>query len=207
MSASTRKDINFLSISGNGQWTLNAGSDSPTVVENPEEYFAELAKNRPDYASNLKVSGAAAFSRRGLRIGQGAECSVDINNRAVANLEGEFGSPSFCGDQIFSVKGKCHAVISGTIAGRGARLKADILVDNWSDQDYDGSIVDLNDLAHADGKPVNVVLRYGASKVALGKNCKVLVWESIQLTAYWWVKWAVRKALRIPVGKRGPSWI
>jgi hypothetical protein len=68
-------------------------------------------------------------------------------------------------------------------------------------------MVNLSNTKHADGRPINVVLRYGASQVVLGDNAKILIGESIGLTLYWWTKWLVRRALFIRKGERGPSWI
>lgn len=207
MASSTRIDINLLSLGNEGKtWTLYSGAPDARVID--EVDFTQLNANRPGLASILKISGKSYVDLHGLKVGQGRECSVDINNGSTAVFSDcEFGSSELSGHQVFSVKGFSTAVISGNLKGRGKRFKADILIDNWSDQDYRGSRVNLTHARHEDGKPINVVLRYGASQVALGENAKVLIKESIGLTVYWWAKWLVRKILFIRKGERGPSWI
>jgi hypothetical protein len=212
VSSSVRVDVNFLSLGEEGKtWVTYAGSEAAEIVENDEtllKLLKQLDQDREELASLLKISGRSFVDINGLNIGQGRECSVDINDRSTAVLSaGEYGSRNLKGDQVFSVKGFSTAIISGVFRGRGKRNKADVLIDNWSDQDYRGSLVNLSRSRHEDGKPINVVLRYGASKVILGENAKVLVPQSVGLTVYWWIKWTIRKILFIRVGQRGPKWI
>ena len=205
MSASTRIDVNYLSYA-RGQWALNAGR--PDVKNIPEPTNFDLSNiNGEEYASILKLTFGIIFKRKGLKIPQAKECAVDTNNDTIIDIEGEFGTDNMIGDQIFSIKGNAHATISGLLIGDGDRMKADILVDNWSDQTQKGSVADLTNLKHKTGRDINVVKRYFASKIIGGKNIKVLWFQSVKLTAYVWLKWIVRKILRIPNGQKGPSWL
>ena len=206
MSSSTKIDVNYLSLGGNGQWTEGSGGPTPSVVPAPLGWDLS-GVDGSKYASILKLADGAIFTQDGLKIAQGNECAVDINNHGNVNLSGEFGSDNFQGNQIFSVKGGSTAKISGVIRGSGNRMGADVLVDNWSDQSYNGSTVDLTNAKHSSGRKLSVVKRYGASNVILGANAKVDVLNSLELTIYWYVKWLVRLVLRIPVGTKGPSWI
>lgn len=205
MSASTRIDVNYLSIGADG-CAIDAGS--PNVVNIPFPTDFDLSKiDGSKYASVLKISGRFVGEISNAIAPQGKECAVDINTLAVVTLQGQFGSSDSSGDQIFSVKGGAKAIIKGVLYGAGNRMKADVLVDNWADLIYDGSTVDLTEASHVLGRKINVVKRYGASKVILGKNAKVDVIRSIGLTIYWWAKCVVRAVLRIPKGTKGPSWI
>ena len=119
MASSTRIDVNLLSLGNEGKtWTLYSGSPDARVIDLVD--FAQLDTNRPDLASILKISGKSHVDLHGLKVGQGRECTVDINNCSTAILtEGQFGSSEFSGDQVFSVKGFSTATISGIFKGRG----------------------------------------------------------------------------------------
>lgn len=206
MSASTRIDVNYLSIGADG---CAIGAGGPDAVNIPFPTDFDLSKiDGSKYASLLKISGRFVGEVSDAIAPQGKECAVDINTLAVVTLQGHFGSDNNkFGDQIFSVKGGAKAIIKGVLHGAGIRMKADVLVDNWADLIYDGSTVDLTEVSHVSGRKINVVKRYGASNVILGKNAKVDVIRSIGLTVYWWAKCIVRAVLRIPKGVKGPSWI
>lgn len=208
MSQSTSTDINYLSCAEN-KWERFSGSAAPEVAEAPKGDDAILCVVDPrGYASILKICDHSIVKLNNLYVDQGRECSVDINNNAHAVLSGVFGqSWNEHGDQVFSVKGNSMAFINGVLRGQGHRLSADVLVDNWSDQDYRGSIVNLENASHITGRKIKVVKRFFASKVLLGKNARILWFNSALLTAYWWAKWTVRKVLGIKQGQRGPSWI
>lgn len=206
MGSSTSIDVNYLSLGGDGLWTLFAGSPVPARTAFPQNGIIE-PDNPQQFASCLKFSSAAVTTLTGIRVSQGSECAVDVNNHVNVKLDGIFGTENNTfGDQVISVKGGSVLVISGILKGTGHRLNAEILIDQWSDQSYNGSTVDLTYLNHITGHKIQVVKRYGASTI-IGFNYKVLVWMSIKLTAYWWVKWLVRKFCGIKVGQRGPSWI
>jgi hypothetical protein len=208
MSNSTSIDVNYMSVSNTGQWVQDAGSPNPINVPVPTNWdWSNIDGSK--YASLLKLSGYYTGLLTGLVIPQGKECAVDINNHANVTVKGFFGSNTAkpAGDQIFSVKGGSSAVIYGILLGAGGRMNADILVDNWSDQSYNGSTADLSSLVHISGRKINVVKRYFASKVTLGDHAQVLVLMSVGLTVYWWFKWLVRLIMGIKVGQRGPSWL
>jgi len=211
MSSSTSIDVNYLSYacdtSGTCAWSLSAGS--PYIVQVPapaDNSTAFLPSNPTSFASILKLADSANITLTNLVVDQGVECSVDANNKVNATVVGTFGnSTNGVGNQIFSVKGGSTLVIKGTLKGSGNRLNADILVDNWSDQDYDGSTVDLTYAKHETGRKLNVVYRIGASKI-IG-DCNKLLLPSIGLTAYFYLKLLVRKVMGIKQGQKGPSWL
>ena len=211
MSKSTSIDINYLSYACDGQgtcaWSLSAGSpDIKLVLKITDNSKDFLPPNPTSYASILKIADNAIITLEGLVIEQGSECSVDINNNATAVVEGVFGSSvNGTGNQIFSVKGKSVVSIRGILKGAGNRLNADILVDNWSDQNYSGSVVDITDAKHETGRKLNVVYRIGSSKI-IGE-CNKLLWPSIQLTIYFYIKLLVRNIMRIKQGQKGPSFL
>ena len=202
MSSSTSIDVNYLSLAGNGEWTMYAGSPIAVVVPEPTNWDLSSVDGSK-YASVLKLADGAVFTKKGLKIPQGNECAVDINNHAVVDIEGEFGSDNFSGNQIFSVKGGSSAKIAGIVHGTPNRLKADILVDNWSDQSYNGSIVSTAGLKHSTGRNLRTVKRFGASIVDASGNFAY----SLLLTLYWNVKWLARKVCGIKIGQKGPAWI
>lgn len=202
---STRPDLNYLSISG-GFWAQYDKNGAGVPVEFPANGILDPV-NSLDYTAILKISGGEVVELSKIMVAQGRECSVDINNHAKAKLSGVFGTMADgVGDQIFSVKGAASAEISGTICGSGKRLKADIIVDQWSDQSESGSVVDMTNTTHVTGRKIRVVKRYGASKVS-GQNIEILVFNSILLTGYWWIKWITRKIMGIKLGQKGPSFL
>ena len=205
MSASTRKDINYWSFS-KGLWTKDAGSDNPkTFTESPGNVFVpEQPKN---YASALKFSNGR-IHLIGITVSQCKENAVDVNTRSNVTLTGEFGSDKDnFGDQVISVKGESYCKLKGTIRGSGKRYNADVLIGQWSDQEYGSSTVDLTELKHADGRKIRVVKRLFSAKVKHSKNVKTLWLPSIGMTAYVWFKFCVRKVSGIKRGEKGPSWL
>ena len=210
MNASTRPDVNYLSYSHNG-WALYAGSDRMRDGLTEDE-VRELLKGLDSidgskYASILKITGDGVFFMPlALTITQGNENCVDINNRAKMTLTGTFGHESFQGDQLFSVKAGAWARIIGTIKGSGKRMKADIILDNWSDQNQDGSYLDITELKHETGRKIRIVKDLLKGIMKLGSNAEVLYPQSLGLTLYNITKKLIRLVLRIPNGKKGPSW-
>jgi hypothetical protein len=211
MSKSTSIDVNYLSYAcdqqGNCAWSLKAGSPDIKQVPTPTDNSTAFLPDTPtQYASVLKLADSAIINLSGLVVDQASENAVDANNKVSAVLEGVFGnSTPGIGNQIFSVKGSCSVSIKGTLKGAGNRLNADVLVDNWSDQDYGPSTVDLTQAKHETGRKLNVVYRIGSSKI-IG-DCNKLLLPSIGLTAYFYVKLLVRKVMGIKQGQKGPSFL
>ena len=211
MSKSTEIDVNYLSYAcdplGNCAWSLSAGS--PYIIQCPaptDNSTAFVVPNPTSFASILKLADHSSITLTGLVVDQANENSVDINNNVTATVEGVFGnSTPKIGNQIFSVKGNCKVVIKGTLKGAGNRADADVLVDNWSDQDYGPSSVDLTEAKHETGRKLKVVYRIGSSTV-IG-DCEKLYLQSIGFTAYYYLKLIVRKIMGIPQGKKGPSFL
>jgi hypothetical protein len=208
MSSSTKIDVNFLSLNPEGNWTQNGGRPDQKVVDFPEDRIVN-PENPTQYASLVKITSDLVVELKGITVGQAAENSVDIQNKAHATLEGTFGSDvERAGNQIFSVKGGSTAILSGYVKGSGNRLGADIIVDTWSDQCYAGSTLDITNLVHKTNRKLRIVKRYGASTVKFhDANAEILVLPSIENTIYWWVKRIARIVLRIPIGEKGPSFI
>jgi hypothetical protein len=206
MSSSTRKDVNYFSI---GEfYVYYAGTDNPVYVDgipNPPVFTPEKPE---EFSDIFKVSqNRAPVLVENAVISQGHEDAIDINNRCndVTLLNATIGVTGK-GDQAITIKGGSRKIrISGVLHSR-SKSKVDVDIGNWSDQSYNLSEdIELN-LTHIDGKPVNV--RIGRAKnIKLSGSCKKMVIASILLKAYWWLKWAVRKVLKIPVGQKGPSWL
>jgi len=211
MSKSTSIDVNYLSYAcdaqGNCSWSLKAGSPDIKQVPAPtDNSTAFLPDNPTQYASVLKLADSANITLTNLVVDQASENTVDANNKVVATLEGVFGnSTNGIGNQIFSVKGSCNVTIKGILKGAGNRLNADILIDNWSDQDYGPSTIDLTQAKHETGRKLNVVYRIGSSKVS--GDCNKLLLPSIGLTAYFYLKLLVRKVMGIKQGQKGPNFL
>lgn len=206
MAASTRIDVNYLSLA-NGVWAKFAGSDQAINIPEPENFHELASVDGSKYASILKLTSESTdFRSSGMTITQGRENCVDINNDAKMQISGVFGSRDFHGDQLFSVKAGARAVISGLIVGHGKRLKADIIMDNWSDLHQKGSYVDITHLNHIDGRKINVVKHLFKGTLKKRSNARVLYLPSLGLTIYNLTKKLIRKILGIPNGKKGHSW-
>lgn len=213
MSASTRIDINYLSVGSDNAITLFAGSPAAHIVNQPLSNFTTLSPDSPgSYASIAKFSGAKGIKLSDVNFSQGRENSVDINNGANnIELSGHFGrldinnSEAFIPDQVITIKGGSkNVIVRGIIHSHGDRCE--IQIGNWSDQSYDNSTNITLDLTSSDGKPVIVQVGHAKNVTLLG-DCKLDKWGSLKLKAYWWLKRIVRAVMRIPVGTKGPSWM
>lgn len=205
MSQSTSIDINYISCSNN-VWGQDEGSDHSIIIP-PISSNTQIIPSTPSsYASALKLADNSVISLSGMEVVQCTECTVDINNHTTANISGTFGTTTpNIGNQTFSVKGGSTAIINGTLKGIGNR-GCDILIDNWSDQSYNGSTVDLTNAVHEEGRKLKAIYRFFASTIH-GTNVDKLYFKSTYFTCYWWLKWIVRKILGIKVGQKGPSWL
>jgi hypothetical protein len=216
MNASTRIDVNYVSVSGpQNAVTINAGS---ATAYTPVNYNISKAQNLTpeapcDYASILKFSGAQGVTMTNLLVSQGAENTVDINNEAAnIKLVGDFGYTNInratCGeysfDQAITIKGGSHDItITGTLHNKGA-----VELGNWSDQSTSKCYNVILDLRSTDGSKIDVILgRVDTKTVTLLGDCQINKWESFKLSTYWWAKSLIRNILRIPVGTKGPNWI
>ncbi len=156
------------------------------------------AKN---YSDILKFSNQQGFTLMGCRVDQGTDDSVDMNRFCKdIVLDGTFGI-GVGGNQVLTIKGGCKNIwVTGT--SHGNRVE----IGNWSDQTYDLSENILVNLTSVNGQPIMVSIGR-AKNVSLQGNCKKDTFGSLKLTAYWWIKWIVRKILCIKVGQSGPSWL
>jgi len=211
MIKSTSVDVNYLSYACDTNntccWSLCAGSQYITQVPAPEDNsIAFSPDNASDFASILKLADSALITLNDVVVTQGKECSLDANNKVHATVQGTLGvSTPNVGNQIVSVKGSSNVTLIGTLKGSGNRMNADVLVDNWSDQDYGASTVDLTNCKHESGNLIKVVYRIGSTTI-IGK-CNKLYLYSIGLTLYFYLKLFVRTILGIKPGQKGPSWL
>ncbi len=210
MSSSTQIDVNYYSISNNIAGLYEGGSNPQPLTG--KENISFNPPNPGQYAGILKIGDNSTVVLFNINVSQGYESAVDINNNCNTRLSGVFGDTNKNGNQIISVKGGSYAVFNGVLRGEGERkvlffnLTADVLVDNWSDQNYKGSFVDMGDSTHEAKRKIKVVKRFFASTV-LGANISLLYFQSFLFTVYWWAKFLVRKIMRIKKGEKGPSWL
>lgn len=193
----SKQDRNFLSLNSDSiVWF--AGTPEEKQGELP--YPLDLLPEKPqDFDAILKCSGRTNTQLAGLKVAQGRENSADLNNEThnVA-FEGRFGVGGGTGDQIFTIKGGSYNVlIKGSVESAG-RI-AHVTIGQWSDQSTATTHhIDLSLLRVASGEPFTVVFGRVNSPIlailgkspdiALPPNARILVWKSLGLFAYWWLK-------------------
>lgn len=194
-------DRNYFSISQN-KFTVDSGGPNPhEVTELPADNVFSPPDGAKNYSDILKFSNQQGFTLMGCRVDQGTDDSVDMNRFCKdIVLDGTFGI-GVGGNQVLTIKGGCKNIwVTGT--SHGNRVE----IGNWSDQTYDLSENILVNLTSVNGQPIMVSIGR-AKNVSLQGNCKKDTFGSLKLTAYWWIKWIVRKILCIKVGQSGPSWL
>lgn len=149
----------------------------------------------------LKFSGRHNLQLGGLRVAQGRENAVDLNNECNGiALEGVFGVGGGEGDQVFTVKGgTIDTLLKGTVESRGR--KAIAVLGCWSDQSTKPtSYVDMSMLRMKDAsvpftvilgrvnRPLRSILFGRSPDIALPPGAVILKWDSIKELAYWWAK-------------------
>lgn len=212
---------NCVSISS-GIASFGAGGPNPQwiptlpypLVINPAALFIPLpsgySTSPAAYDAMLKVSdNTSNLTLTGVSVAQGYQDSLNLNNHASSNhIAGDFAVSGPAGLRVITVKGgSSNNVIAGVIHQHG--ISEDLKIGDWSDQSYGLSTSnDLSGLKMADGSPVTVVIGR-ATGTKLPGNCKILLWSSLGLKAYFWFKWAVRQIppWRTPVGTVGPNWL
>ena len=186
--------------------TIGAGGPDPAQTTLPSPLVFDPPSPQ-SYDAILKIGdGAGGFNWSGLKVAQGYQDSVNLNNDAHdISLSGDFAVDGGSGLRVITIKGGSTGIkISGTIHTASGKIY--VKLGDWSDQTYDISKgVDLTGLFSANGQPVYVILGH-VSNVTLG-TCKVDWIKSVELKCYFWFKWAVRKLMRIPVGTSGPKWL
>jgi hypothetical protein len=142
----------------------------------------------------------------GIQVYQGDQDSVNLQNLAHnISLQGDFALGTTSGLQAFTIKGGVYNIaINGVIHQHGSYC--DVCVGEWSDQSYNDTSNVVVNLTATDGKVVKVIARYGCGLTLQGA-CKRDIIGSIELTAYWWIKWLARKVTGVKVGTSGPSWL
>lgn len=196
------KDCNYLSLNRDSV-VWYAGTDQERQAE-AIPYPVELVPEDPKaWDSILKVSGREGLdltAAPGVRIAQGKENAIDINNRAAhINIPGDIGVTGVEGEQVITIKGGSHhIIIAGYVYSRGT--DCDVEIGCWSDQSTEVTHdVDLSRLAHHSGRSLTVVLGRVRQpwKVWLGKvpsdiklplGARLDVWGSIQEQLAWWAK-------------------
>lgn len=196
MQASVRPDINYLSLSDKD-------------VSQPIENLDLLDVNGRAYASVLKCSHKQEVIIVGAKIPAGIENAADFDDIQDFDIDGEFGSSDWTGDQVVTIKGGCRdGYISGTVYGPPGRQNSHVQIGNWFDQNYAMTQEIVVHLRHGIGGKVNVVTGWVVPfSIHLGPQCRWLFWESVKLKAYIVAKFAVRFVLRIKKGEKGPSWM
>lgn len=182
----SKKDLNFLSLdSTNAVWF--AGTDEWRYEPGPIPTDI-LPKTPENWDAVLKFSYRGPTHLTGLRVSQGRENSVDINNRCHhLDLSGKFGLGTVTGDQCLTIKGgSTNITISGTIYSTGKNCC--VAVGAWSDQSLEKSTdLDFSGLRRADGKPVTFILSR-CERVKLPENSKILEPMSLGYSIYWHLK-------------------
>lgn len=201
----SKADKNYLSLN-NGCAMFYAGTVNLQYLPLSEPIPKVISPEDPlKWDAILKCSNRHDTTLTDLKVAQGQENSLDINNKS-SNLDfsGDWGVSCNIGDQVFTIKGASHDIkISGNIYSDGK--KAVVVIGEWSDQSYDKSYnIDLSDLKMADGSPVTVIVSrvnnpilaaFGRSKdIKFPKNFKVLTLMSLGEQIYWWAKWLAVKA-------------
>lgn len=200
----SKADKNYLSLN-DGCAIFYAGTINLQYLASSEPVPKVIYPENPfDWDAVLKCSNRHDTVLTDLKVAQGQENSLDINNKS-SNLDfsGDWGVSFGEGDQVFTIKGGSHDIkISGDIYSRGK--KAIVVIGEWSDQNYDPSYnIDLSGLRMADGSPVTIIVSrvnspilaaFGKSKdIKLPANSKVLTFMSLAEQIYWWLKWCFVK--------------
>lgn len=215
----TDTTVNYCSIIGDGvagtlRYAFGLGGNNPsdwqplnpdTVIDlnpaNPEQYDAILKIN----ASNLTCASWNQADR--LLVAQGREDSLNIaNNSWHISLAGAFSMAGLPGLRSITVKGGCEDItIAGSIYQKSTSYwDGNISVDDWIDQTYNpSSHIDFTGLS----AEFPLIMVTCLSRTNHARGCSHSLLRSLFRCVYWWLKWAVRKFLRIPVGKSGPSWL
>lgn len=190
------KDVNYFSLNVDSiVWF--AGSSEERQTSNIPYPLDLLPDDSKRWDSILKLSGRVDTALCGLRVSQGKENSLDINNETHhCSLEGQFGITGNEGEQVITIKGGSYGLsIKGSIDSKGTNC--DIEIGQWSDQSTKTTHhIDLSLLRSS--RPLSVVFGrvnnpilaiLGKSPdIALPPNARILVWKSLGLLGYWWVK-------------------
>lgn len=210
----TDKQINFLSWNPSG-WGLFDGSDHQQNLPGQPDPLALLPDNPGQYDAILKIAdnvdGSTAIpgSLSSLLVAQGFQDSLNVANKTHGLRIGGHLGVNGAGQRVITFKGGTHDNSfepDTTLHSRGSQCT--VKIGDWIDQTYDADHdIDLSNLRHIDGKPIDVGCNFRAWNINYGPNCKRLFWYSLGMTAYWWFKWSVRKIMGIPVGTPGPSFL
>jgi len=194
------KDQNLLSLNSSSV-VWYAGTDREVVAPEGIPYPCDLFPEDPKmWDTILKLSGRTNTTVANLRIAQGKEAAVDINNTSSGILlEGRFGMTGREGEHVVKIKGGSYDItLKGTLESSG--LKADIVIGEWSDQSSAPvHHVDLSLLRHSTGRPLTLVIArvtnpirtilFGKSPdIALPPGARIKVLASLAELAYWWCK-------------------
>ena len=200
-SASTRPDVNYLSIAGN-------------VYSDPAQTgrtdFSDV--DTTGIASVLKVSDESHdLGFKGLVVPGGNETAIDCDWSKNVSFAGDFAKGGVQPDNVLRAKGPYDGVKwVGKIWQYGKRNGIDVELGNWFDQAYGmGRNADLTGLdGHMNGDKITFAVGWVVpfSTKYNPDYHEYLVWESIKLKLYVLAKFAIRFILRIPKGTKGPSW-
>ena len=211
----TDKQANFLSGSGNpAGWGYFEGSKDARAVPEMPLPLALMPDNPQNWDATLKLADGLdgrtlpAGALSGLTIAQGHEDALNIANGAHHITVGGRLGVGAPGLRVITLKG-VHDIAfepDTTLESRGTQCE--VKIGDWLDQTENASTgIDLSNLRHLDGGKIRVGANFRDQITSWGPNCVRAFWYSVGLTAYWWIKYLARKALRIPVGVSGPSFL
>jgi hypothetical protein len=195
-----------IGIGGPNPISLPAGYWPADGIFDPADTTSELYALKGDnpsdptkYDAILKIAdGVTGLNKKVKKCAQGNQDSMNLNNHCSGNvIVGTFSTSTNPGQRSITVKGgSSNNVISGTIQNHQG---VDIKLGDWSDQTYDystgNSFAQLNAGTAVEGH---------VKSTTLGSGTKTRWVYSTGLKGFWWLKWAVRKALKIPVNTPGP---
>lgn len=194
----SKQDRNWLSLNSDSVvWFAGTPEEKQGDIPYPITLLPEAPQV---WDAVLKLSNRTNTSLMGVKVAQGQENSVDMNNRTSGIvLEGRFGVGGGEGDNVFTIKGGSYDItVKGTIESTGR--VAELTIGNWSDQSTEPSHhLDLSLLRCAGDEPVTVVfgrvtnplrtiLFNKSPDISLPRNSKVKIWKSLGLLSYWWLK-------------------
>ena len=204
---STKIDVNYFSIT-DSSYAYFCGGPSPVEVKSIPYPLELMPADYEKYSDILKISGRNGnLLLVGAKIYQAKEYAIDINHsNGIYITDVIIGNGLPSKSQLITIKGGSRDIhITGKFKSKTTK-NFYIDIGNWSDQSYDYSENITLELYSPDGKPIGVRIGRGKNVTLLG-NCVETKLESLKVKAYWYLKYFVRKLLKIKVNERGPSWL
>lgn len=197
--------LNYLSISSGIAGLWEGGPDAQPC---PLPVDGQIIQPTNICDASLKICDSTqGLTLTGIQVYQGLMDSLNCQNQAHdLVLQGDFALGDSPGLQALTIKGGCYNIkISGVIHQAGTY--SDCTINEWSDQCLTPAHdIDLTGLTMSNGQSVRIVAA-NLTNVKLPLGAKILLFKSLELKVYVWIKGLVRKILHIPVGVSGPSWL